>query len=313
MNLIIQVVLIYLILFSILGLKTRFSYSVYITIFLLLLYIFISFTWSFKEIYHPEKIARKYRENLKAKYNSSYVKPRIVVSLSTLPSRIQGIKPTLQSILDNTVAADAIYLNLPEYSKREACRYEIPENLTDISPIVKINRVREDYGPVTKLYPTLEVETDPETIIICIDDDLVYDPRLIERLIQASDYYGGEQTICIRGWNYIKIANRFTLPLYTPFWGSRNVKVLQCYMGVLYKRKFFNDLELFKKYMSLRPCFTTDDIMISNYLSKVGVKILMTPAQLNNKKIESQSSSMLSDFNTNNNQWIKCINCQPEE
>lgn len=312
MNLYVQITLIYLIIFLILGIKTRFKYSVYTTLLLVFLYIFLSFTYSLKELYDPNKISKKYNSRPAESVKTyGYGKPRIVVSLSTLPSRIDGVVPTLKSILDNTMPPDAIYLNIPDYSKRESRPYEIPDSILELSPIVKINKTQEDYGPVTKLYPTLEVETDPETLIICIDDDIAYDPKLIENLVYASDRYT-DDTICISGWNYIKVLNLFTLPLYFPFFFSRNVKVLQCYMGVLYKRKFFNNVELFKKYMSLKPCFTTDDIMISKFLDKTGVKITMIPVKLNNKKLESQNGSMLSDFNTNNNQWIKCINCEPD-
>lgn len=35
--------------------------------------------------------------------------------------------------------------------------------------IVKVQSPKVDYGPATKLLPTLEVETDPDTIIITVD------------------------------------------------------------------------------------------------------------------------------------------------
>jgi hypothetical protein len=35
--------------------------------------------------------------------------------------------------------------------------------------VVKVLPARKDFGPATKLLPTLEVETDPETIIITVD------------------------------------------------------------------------------------------------------------------------------------------------
>jgi hypothetical protein len=35
--------------------------------------------------------------------------------------------------------------------------------------VVKVLAPRKDFGPATKLLPTLEVETDPETIIITVD------------------------------------------------------------------------------------------------------------------------------------------------
>jgi hypothetical protein len=35
--------------------------------------------------------------------------------------------------------------------------------------VVKVLAPRKDFGPASKLLPTLEVETDPETIIITVD------------------------------------------------------------------------------------------------------------------------------------------------
>ena len=62
----------------------------------------------------------------------------------------------------------------------------------------------EDYGPITKLYPTLLKETDPDTIIICIDDDKEYDKYLIENLLKGSTKYP-EKCICVSGWNYLNL------------------------------------------------------------------------------------------------------------
>ena len=40
-------------------------------------------------------------------------------------------------------------------------------------------------GPATKLIPTLEVETDPDTIIVVIDDDTVYPRHLLESIVDG--------------------------------------------------------------------------------------------------------------------------------
>ena len=37
----------------------------------------------------------------------------------------------------------------------------------------------EDYGPITKLYPTVERITNPDTIIVVADDDLIYHPEML--------------------------------------------------------------------------------------------------------------------------------------
>ena len=45
-----------------------------------------------------------------------YTRPKkIVVSLTTLPSRMDHLEKTVRSILNNTVQPDMIYINIPPY------------------------------------------------------------------------------------------------------------------------------------------------------------------------------------------------------
>ena len=60
--------------------------------------------------------------------------PRIVVTLSTLPGRIDKIFPALNSLLDQTLMPKQIILAIPEYSRREQKAYMIPDALLNHSP-----------------------------------------------------------------------------------------------------------------------------------------------------------------------------------
>ena len=51
----------------------------------------------------------------------------VVVTLTTLPSRIDRIAPTIKSLLNQTISPAAIRLNLPVLSRRERQSYVIPE------------------------------------------------------------------------------------------------------------------------------------------------------------------------------------------
>ena len=113
---------------------------------------------------------------------------RLVVSLSTLPGRISYLKDQLRFLYAQTRRPDAIYVVVPYTSLRGKGTYEIPSSLyeeADAGRIVLL-RTQIDWGPATKLIPTLSVETDPRTIIITVDDDLDYPPTLIEHLYQAA-------------------------------------------------------------------------------------------------------------------------------
>ena len=264
-------------------------------ILLIFIFIYISLILAkgYKNVHSPKNLTQ-----------GSGSRPRTVVSLSTLPSRVNGLRQVLESILSNTVSPDLIYLNVPEFSIRENKEYVIEDDYILNNPKIYINKTPTDYGPATKLYPTLLQETDPETLIVCIDDDTIYDKTLIENLVYYSQKYP-DSVICKSGWNYINL-KKFALPLYFPFLFVQKVDILQCFRGVIYKREFFDDLNLFKTIIEDKNCFTTDDISISKFLNSKKIPILMVPFKSSYKNIGGDSS--LGAVNMKNNQWTKCLN-----
>ena len=90
----------------------------------------------------------------------------------------------------------------------------------------------------------------------------------------------------------------------------KKVDILQCYNGVLYKRKFFPDLSTLKSMIeNCLKCKTVDDIVISKYLSSNGTKILSIPGTISNKSIHIQNTTTLAHHNTTTNAWMKCVKC----
>ena len=233
---------------------------------------------------------------------------KIIVSLTTIPSRVNNLSLVVDSILNNTIVPDIIYINIPRISSKENKEYEIPEELK-LNNKVKINITEKDFGPLTKLYPTLLEELDPDSVIICVDDDKEYDDHLIEHLLLASEKYP-HSCICISGWNYINLGI-LALPITIPINNMvKNVDILQCYNGVLYKRKFFKDD--FDEYINIEECKTTDDISISKYLNNNEIEILSIPYNFKHKDIDNSNSISLGNINLKNNNWIKCINKEVE-
>ena len=51
----------------------------------------------------------------------------VVISLTSIPSRLAMIEPTLKSLLCQTLAAREIRLYLPGFSHREQLAYSVPE------------------------------------------------------------------------------------------------------------------------------------------------------------------------------------------
>ena len=94
-----------------------------------------------------------------------------IVSLTSIPSRLPLIERTLKSLLRQSLAPRRIVLNLPRFSKREGVAYVVPAFLDGIEAVSI--RWCEDWGPATKLLPSLVGEA-TDTPIIVVDDDRIY-------------------------------------------------------------------------------------------------------------------------------------------
>ena len=109
---------------------------------------------------------------------------KIYISFTTIPSRMNNIKPLLDSLINQTIHIDAIIFNIPYYSKRFNTEYIIPNYLYNYHPRLRINRC-EDYGPGTKLLGPLETRKyNNNDVIIILDDDRLIDSNLCHHLYQ---------------------------------------------------------------------------------------------------------------------------------
>ena len=109
---------------------------------------------------------------------------RIVITLTTIPSREESIIKTIQSLLENTVKPEIIYVNMRKYIARLNSEFspDFREKLTKLSDRIKINE-SEDYGSLTKIIPIIKAERDPETFVITVDDDIIYNENFIYGLL----------------------------------------------------------------------------------------------------------------------------------
>ena len=121
---------------------------------------------------------------------------KIIATLTTIPERLINLRPTLQSILNQTLKPDEIILSIPPKSTRNPKNQKL--YLFDIDLITFINgnnivirKTKYDYGPATKLLGILErelplkQEKDKESLIITFDDDKYYDPNTIQVLVDG--------------------------------------------------------------------------------------------------------------------------------
>lgn len=123
----------------------------------------------------------KYIDNYK-NLDKAIKDKKVVISLTTTPEQINKMEIMLKSILNQTVKVDQIVLNIPELYKGK--EYKIPEKYKNILNIFTSGR---DYGIAgTKLIPTLLREPDSDTIILLLDDNIVYGEDFIETIINDS-------------------------------------------------------------------------------------------------------------------------------
>jgi hypothetical protein len=219
----------------------------------------------------------KYTEDLVTKEEIIHDRDfRVVFSITTIPSRAHRVHEVIRNLLLSSIEPDAVYLNLPNKSARFPEEYVVSKELKQVMDKYGnfiLNRC-DDYGPATKLIPTLLLENEDSTIIITADDDIEYPPTYHEELLR--------QTLKDSKSAYGYRGVRFSVD------GSPNyiagevgeVDVIEGFTGVVYRRSFF-DLRITEVEPS-HPCFCTDDIWISNHLKNNNIKRLILPNEPHN-------------------------------
>ena len=205
---------------------------------------------------------------------------RIIVSVTTVPSRVKKIIPMLESIKNGSVMPTEIIINIPDKHKMSGQYYSIPSVVKKYvsKNNIKINRCI-DYGPATKLVPTVRLIDDMDAYIITVDDDYVYPECMVEELVRGIDEVG---VPCGFVGSYVDSG------LENEDNNMSEVDVLEGYGGIIYKRGMFKDE--FEKYME--SClegllYRNDDIVVSNYMCLIGYKsVVLNNERCNRKKIE---------------------------
>jgi hypothetical protein len=222
---------------------------------------------------------------------------RTIISFTTIPERIKILPKFLDSLRAQTVKASVIYAQIPKETKSGksydiAKIREVIEPYSDIN--VVINVVEDDEGPITKLVPVLDLERDPGTNIVVMDDDVSYGDGILERLLQNKDLgaigfagriFGAKN----RTLNYLD--NQSTV---------RKVDIIEATRSVLYKRKLFPATsKQFISWLHELPdlCKFNDDIIISAWLHSVGQPRYLLPFKNLNVKHDARGSPELRTHN----------------
>lgn len=233
---------------------------------------------------------------------------RVVVTLSTFPGRAEKIRGTIESLGKQTRKPDRIYVNLALAVKRLAKGDEddddedggnsgrkeegaeqqtsaLPPALAELEaklgPDYLVILHPPDYGPSTKLLPTLLVERNPKTTIVVVDDDVVYHERTVETLsTQLLD-----STRSKSGDAFFKLGHPACFCCEEPQWirfglfpwvrsqrSPGNCQGYSCaYAGEAFLRSHFPDMGLFNYSGVPKGCRLHDDVWIGGYLYRKGI------------------------------------------
>ena len=209
--------------------------------------------------------------------------PRVVVTLSSIPSRLPALERTLRSLAEQTLRPHAIYLWLCRRYERTGQTLQprdVPATIRD-SPNVRL-RWTADRGPFTKLRDTLVREQKSGTIIVVVDDDRIYPPSLIEQLLRALAAIG-PAAVGFRGRRFVPTDpgqtgapdyNRSILFQDGPTGGAIEVDVLTGTGAIAFSRGVIGPELLTAWEVACQECpglFYVDDMWLNGWLQRWGI------------------------------------------
>jgi hypothetical protein len=179
----------------------------------------------------------------------------IIATMTTLPNRINLIKPVLDSILPQV---HHVEINLPKICKRTNTAYVIPEWLKNM-PNVQIFEC-EDEGPITKILPTLKRHKN--AYIFSIDDDTEYYSTIVQNCLSESKQ---NRVVSCSGIKFYKGG-------YVQVTKGKS-ETLEGFAGILYPPFEYSKFEYFDKVLKDKNCFLGDDVVVSNYMCMLGMEL----------------------------------------
>ena len=182
---------------------------------------------------------------------------------------------------------DAVYLALPEISslgEPYPMRVSLPEGVTVVP-------VEEDYGPITKFFGALNSGEAPDTLVVVLDDDIIYDPTM--RKVCEENYAKYPNCVASCAGIVYKYANlalpwvmcmtgrREQYPALLPSYLGSNVTTTVCgYASISFRRSLLPRQELldFIGFHNKKneDCYYNDDIVISAFFAARGVPRILS-------------------------------------
>mgnify|MGYP003337454018 FL=1 len=230
-----------------------------------------------KKIWNQTKInqrSRSLRKSLKTRQLVEIKRSEFLISFTSVPNRFKTLPLVVESLTRQELPANEIHLNLAHQDFND-----LPNSIraTLEQSKVKVFSV-DDWGPAKKLIPTLQRSDLP---VICVDDDLVYEPTLSKHLMIQAQLFP-ENVIASRTHKITKnrdgqiAAYSDWRKQYTKTNGPSPDLFATSGAGTLFKRDFFHkDVFDFNLYKDL--AFYCDDLWWYFQTIRNGVAVRRVP------------------------------------
>ena len=235
----------------------------------------------------------------------------IIISFTTIDSRIDHIKPMIDSLLEQTIQADKINLYVSQEKgvlNNGIEKNQIPEFITELVNLKKINLIfTKDLGPHTKLIPCLKEHWNQDCIIITVDDDRIYPNNLVE--IFYENYLRENCIIAYRSKKMVfENSDLLSIKKYRIWPNKAQGKDLYNFAlgvdGVLYKPEFFTE-DVFDA-QGIMYSASEDDVWFNLIRLIKKIPVFAIKEDLEIKSIEIKNKINLWSHNKkNNNQLIQ--------
>ena len=262
------------------------------------------------------EIIRKRREILRYQLpegevlNKSRRQVPIIVSLTTYSTRINTVGITIASIMRQTIKPDKIFLYL---DKNEFNSGNIPTILKKQQKLGLDIFYCDDLKSHKKYYYAMK--SNPDAIIITVDDDIEYQEDLLEKLLDSYNLF--PKCISAMRAHRMKLDKDDKLCSYSQ-WKQRDksqvfVPAMDLFPtgcgGVLYPPSILNK-EVFNKEAFMKLCLYGDDIWLKAMAMKNNVKTVLADRQEPLKYIDGTQDIGLFNQNVVNNkndEMIKAV------
>lgn len=187
-----------------------------------------------------------------------YPEGEIIITLTSYGNKLPQVYLTIESLLNQTIKPNRIilWLDMNRYSDRN----NIPVSLQEQESRGLEIRLCEDVRSYTKLVHA--IETFPESILISVDDDMLYPIDFVERLYKA--YQRNPKNVYFYRGHYMLFNPDGTPKSYND-WVSHGARGCDIFniptgvSGILYPPKCYHE-DILNKDLFLKLCPHADDV-----------------------------------------------------